>query len=196
MPNGILTIPNLLSLFRIAGAPLLIGAAAAGSAALFFTLLALMFLSDAVDGYLARKWGQTSAIGARLDSIGDIVTYLSVPLAAWLLWPDRIAREAGVIAFAVSVYVLPAFFSLVKFHRLVSYHTLLTKASAVLMSLGVLLFLAFDSLWLFYTATAFLLLEAAENIAITLLLKAPRSDIRSYWELRKSGGGAQSVKKR
>lgn len=183
--SGIMNIPNLLSMIRLACSPLLIVTAWAGSPTAFFVLLFLMLISDALDGYLARKWHQTSELGAKLDSIGDYATYLGIAAGAWLLWPERILRESGVIVFVIIVYILPLAVSLIKFRQLNSYHTLLAKVTAVVFSAGVILFLLLDLVWPFYASVFVLLLEALENIAITLTLKRPRTDIRSFWDLRK-----------
>ena len=179
------TVPNMLSLFRLTCAPFLVLSGLAESPAPFFTILALMLVTDALDGFLARAMNQTSALGARLDSYGDYATYLAVAAGAWLQWPVRIEREAPAILLAVAVFVLPALVSIAKFHRFASYHTLLTKISAVMMSLGIFALLAFDLAWPLYAAVAVLMIEAVENIAITLTLVAPRTDISSYWALRK-----------
>jgi CDP-diacylglycerol--glycerol-3-phosphate 3-phosphatidyltransferase len=179
------TIPNLLSIFRIAAAPFLILAGWLGSPTFFFILFGMMLLSDALDGYVARKLHQTSKLGAKLDSLGDIATYLSVPFAVWWLWPEIIKQEAVYIVSAIIIYILPAFFSLAKFGELASYHTWITKVSAVLMSAGLILMLAADSVLVFHIAVFFLLLEAIENIAITLLLKKPKNNIHSFWHALK-----------
>lgn len=181
-----INIPNLLSLFRIAAAPFLLLCGWFGLPKLFFLLFCLMLLSDAVDGYIARKLNQVSALGAKLDSMGDTATYLSTALAAWWLWPELIAEEAAFIVSALVIYITPAFFSLAKFGQLASYHTWITKASAVLMSVSVLLLLAADIRVVFHIAVIFLVIEAAENIAITLMISKPRNDIRSFWHLLKS----------
>lgn len=181
------TIPNLLSLFRLGCAPFLVLSGMADSPAPFFIILTLMLVSDALDGFLARLLHQTSVLGAKLDSYGDYATYLAVTLGAWLQWPDRIEREAPVILLAVAVFVLPALVSVMKFHEFASYHTLLTKFSAVLISLGIFALLVFDLSWPFYVAVGVLVLEAVENIAITLTLDAPKVNIRSFWSLRKQG---------
>lgn len=177
------TLPNILSLFRIAAAPFLILSGWLQLPVLFFLLFGLMFLSDAVDGYLARKLHLSSKLGAKLDSLGDISTYLSIPPAVWWLWPDIITDEAAYIIAAILIYIAPALFSLAKFGELASYHTLTTKISAVLMSSGLFLLLAFQLSIVFHTAVLFLILEALENMAITHTLSAPRSDVRSYWQL-------------
>ena len=187
MATTLWTVPNILSLFRLACAPLLVASGTAATPVPFFVILALMLISDALDGFLARLLHQTSVLGAKLDSYGDYATYMAVALGAWLQWPVRIERELDVILFAVGIFILPALFSIVKFRQFASYHTLLTKLSAVLMSLGIFALLVFDLIWPFYVAVGVLALEALENIAITLTIDAPRTDIKSYWSLRKKG---------
>ncbi len=185
MTTTLWTVPNLLSLFRLACAPLLVFSGTAETSIPFFIILSLMLVSDALDGFLARRLHQTSVLGAKLDSYGDYATYLAVTFGAWLQWPGRIEREADVILLAVGVFILPALFSVAKFRQFASYHTLLTKLSAVLISLGIFALLVFDVAWPFEIAVAVLVLEAAENIAITLTIDAPRTDIKSYWSLHK-----------
>lgn len=184
MKTPLWTLPNLLSLFRLVSAPLLVLSGLADGSALFFIIVSLMLASDALDGFVARRLHQTSVLGAKLDSYGDYATYLAVTFGAWLQWPERIEREAFVILYAVGVFMLPALFSIVKFKQFASYHTLLTKLSAILMSLGIFALLAFDLSWPLYIAVAVLSLEAIENIAITLTLDAPKTNIKSYWSLR------------
>ncbi len=95
------TIPNLLTLLRIALIPVFVGVFylpvswARPGCALIFGLAAL---TDLVDGWLARKWGQTSALGAFLDPVAD---KLMVALALVLLVQSRpevvLALPAAVI---------------------------------------------------------------------------------------------------
>ena len=63
--------PNLLTLLRIALIPVfvvLFYLPAPVMAAIVFTVAAL---TDWLDGYLARRWGQTSPLGAFLDPVAD-----------------------------------------------------------------------------------------------------------------------------
>ena len=148
-----ITIPNLLSIFRIAAAPFLILVGWLGLPTLFFVLFGMMLLSDGLDGYIARKLHQTSKLGAKLDSLGDIATYLSVPFAVWWLWPEIIHREAAFIITAIIVFIAPAFFSLAKFGELASYHTWITKIAAVVMSAGLVILLFTKSNLVFHLQT-------------------------------------------
>lgn len=176
-----LNIPNILSLFRITAAPFLLLSGWLEMPDLFFVLFGLMLLSDVLDGFFARILDQTSELGARLDSYGDILTYLSTPLAAWWLWPDIIKEELYYIIAVIIIYILPAFFALAKFGKLASYHTWITKVSAVLMSAGVVMLLGFENALLFHVAIYFLVIEMVENIAITIILPKPKSNIHSIW---------------
>ena len=180
-----LTVPNLLSLFRIVMAPLLLFVAWAGEERLFYWIFGAMLLSDALDGFLARILHQTSDLGAKLDSYGDIATYLTLPPSIYLLWPDLFARERGYIAVALILYILPALFSLAKFKTLASYHTWLTKLSAIVMSVAIVLLLLFHESGLFHLAVWLLGVESAENIVITFLLEKPFTNVGSVWKVQK-----------
>ena len=82
-----LTTPNLLSVFRIATAPVLIWllmysgpVAGAAAAAVFF----LATISDYLDGYIARSYGSGTTVGKFLDPLADkvVVTTALIMLAA------------------------------------------------------------------------------------------------------------------
>lgn len=69
-----LNIPNLLTIFRIVAIPLIVVVYFSGWQYLnwyCWVLFCLAGLSDALDGYLARKWNQTSKLGAFLDPVAD-----------------------------------------------------------------------------------------------------------------------------
>lgn len=184
-----MNIPNLLSAVRLIAAPFLLYLAWTGSSRLFLALLALALLSDAIDGFVARRLHKTSELGSRLDSWGDLVTFLVVPLCAWWLWPEIMRREAGYVILVMAVYLLPPAVGLVKFGRLTSYHTWSAKTVAVLMSIAVLALFITGVAWPFHVAAALLCLSAGEEIAISLHLSEPRSDVRSYWHVLREGAG-------
>jgi cardiolipin synthase len=70
--DRILTIPNALSVLRLAGVPLFLWLLLVPHADWWaFAVLALSGISDWADGVLARKLNQTSALGALLDPAAD-----------------------------------------------------------------------------------------------------------------------------
>ena len=184
MLNRWFTLPNLFSEFRIVAAPFLLLLAWLGLHGWFLGLLALALLTDAVDGYLARRLHETSELGAQLDSWGDLTTFLTVPLSVWWLWPDIITREAPFIMVVLSAYLAPMLVGVIKFKHLPSYHTWASKTSVVLMSIAVFTLLLFDFPWPFRVLAVLQILIGIEEIAITFVLKQRRYNVNSYWHAR------------
>ncbi len=181
-----MTIPNVLSLSRIAIAPFLLVASYYGSEMLFFTFFSLMLISDVLDGYIARKLHQCSKMGSKLDSIGDYVTYISVPFATWWLWPEIIHEEALYIAVAFTLFLLPGIIAGIKFGQMIAYHTWITKVTAVLVSVGLVLLLFTKDNTVFHISVYVLILEAVENLIITFILDKPRANVKSLWHVLKN----------
>jgi CDP-diacylglycerol--glycerol-3-phosphate 3-phosphatidyltransferase len=67
-------IVNALTFYRILAAPILLLLIISHRPEVFKWLLAISFFTDAIDGYLARRYKVNSVLGARLDSIGDDLT--------------------------------------------------------------------------------------------------------------------------
>ena len=81
----VLTIPNVISIVRLAGVPLflwLILVPEADGWALL--VLALSGISDYLDGYLARRLHQTSKLGEILDPVADRLYILAVVVGLFL----------------------------------------------------------------------------------------------------------------
>jgi cardiolipin synthase len=68
LERTIYSIPNLLSLLRLALVPVLIGLAYIGDAKAFLGVLVVSLLSDVLDGYLARKLNQVSELAICLPT--------------------------------------------------------------------------------------------------------------------------------
>ncbi len=69
-----LNLPNVLSLLRIALIPVLVGIflLSNASAPLWATIVFVVAaVTDWLDGYIARKWDQTSPFGAFIDPVAD-----------------------------------------------------------------------------------------------------------------------------
>ena len=76
--HRVLTIPNIISIIRLAGVPLFLWLVLVPEADGW--ALAVLFVSgltDWLDGYLARKLHQTSKLGAILDPVADRLYILS-----------------------------------------------------------------------------------------------------------------------
>jgi cardiolipin synthase (CMP-forming) len=76
--HRVLTIPNIISIIRLAGVPLFLWLVLVPEAdGWAFAVLALSGVSDYADGYLARRLHQTSKLGEILDPVADRLYILS-----------------------------------------------------------------------------------------------------------------------
>ena len=62
---------------------------------LAMTVFALAAITDWADGYLARRWGQTSAFGAFLDPVADKLMVIAALIV--LVWLDRADASLAII---------------------------------------------------------------------------------------------------
>jgi CDP-diacylglycerol--glycerol-3-phosphate 3-phosphatidyltransferase len=183
-------LPNALSSFRILAVPILLALAWYGATDLFLALFGLGLASDVLDGRLARSLGCESDFGARLDQWGDFALWGVLPLSAWWLWPDIIAREAGFVVLALVCMMLPTMLAYAKYRAVPGYHTWSVKIGSVLMAIGAALLLIFDLAWPFRIAASFQLVCALDEMGITMLLSECRHDVPSVFHalrLRRDG---------
>ena len=117
----ILNIPNLLTVLRIALLPVVVWRFTVGDrmGALVFYVLAM--LTDAVDGIIARRFGQVTSLGKLLDPLADKLSLLTllglfvsdVQIPLWVLALILIKEAALVVGGGVAlkkgiiVYALP-----------------------------------------------------------------------------------------
>ena len=180
-----LTLPNILTGFRFIAAPVLLWLAWHGYGIAFMILLAVAFLTDLLDGLAARLTGQVSPFGATLDSWADVIIYLIIAIGCWWLWPDVVYRELVFVGLIVASCLLPAFAGFSKFGRFTSYHTWGVKIAAASMGLTLYVLFLGGPVWPFRLAAVICILAALEEIALTLLLSEPESNVRSVWDVLK-----------
>lgn len=145
----------------------------------FLVTLSVSLLSDLVDGWVARRFGQATQLGTLLDSWGDLVTYTTVPVCAWWLWPELIRREWPYAAAVVAAYVFPITLGYLKYGRLTAYHTYGAKLSSVLIGPSALVLFLDGPPEPFRIATWVLVLAELEEIAITTILPQWRPNVPS-----------------
>jgi cardiolipin synthase len=73
-----LSIPNLITLGRILLVPVVVWAIAAGQMRIAFLLFLLAGLSDLIDGFLAKRFGMATELGAYLDPLADKAMIVSI----------------------------------------------------------------------------------------------------------------------
>jgi cardiolipin synthase len=73
-----LTIPNLITTLRILLVPVVVWAIATGRLQMAFLLFLAAAISDAVDGFLAKRFAMKTELGAYLDPLADKVLIVSI----------------------------------------------------------------------------------------------------------------------
>ena len=73
-----MNLPNLITLARILSVPVVVWAIAADQMLLAFVLFLAAAISDAVDGFLAKRFGMKTELGAYLDPLADKVLIVSI----------------------------------------------------------------------------------------------------------------------
>ena len=73
-----MSIPNLITLGRILLVPIVVWAIASGRLQLAFLLFMLAAVSDGVDGFLAKRFGMKTELGAYLDPLADKILIVSI----------------------------------------------------------------------------------------------------------------------
>ncbi len=174
-------LPNALSALRILLAPASLVAALAGSRPWFAGLLAAALLTDAIDGYLARRLNAETDFGRKLDSAADYVTMLIGIAGIALLWPDIMRRELPRVFAALGAFFAVIVYGFVRLGRAPCYHTWASKAFAVACALSLIPLLAGWSAAPFHAAIALQVLAGVEEIAIAMVIPQHRGEMPTLW---------------
>lgn len=119
-------LPNCITATRIIGTLCLIPVQSLSPA--FYGLYTLTGLTDVLDGWIARKMGNASELGAKLDSIADLIFYAVMLIKTFPILRTRLPVEiwyavAMVLLLRLSAYLAAA----VKYRRFASLHTYMNK---------------------------------------------------------------------
>jgi cardiolipin synthase len=84
-----LSIPNIITLGRIILVPVIVWAIASNQMEIAFAIFVIAGVSDAIDGFLAKRFNMTSELGALLDPLADkaLLVSIYVALGIWGAMP-------------------------------------------------------------------------------------------------------------
>jgi cardiolipin synthase len=99
----IVTIPNVISLVRLACAPVFVWLLADDDLLAAAALLAVLGASDWVDGWIARRYDQGSDLGKVLDPVADRILLLVAAIA--LLVQGSVPLVVGILVLARELIV-------------------------------------------------------------------------------------------
>lgn len=108
-----MNIPNLISLGRVILVPVVFWLVLTHQTELAFVLFVVAGISDGVDGFLAKRYGWTTELGAYLDPLADKLLIVSIfvalgvkaALPSWLVIAV-VSRDILIVAGVVLAWVL------------------------------------------------------------------------------------------
>ncbi|MDP4094208.1 MAG: CDP-alcohol phosphatidyltransferase family protein [Bacillota bacterium] len=162
---------NVISIIRMLMSALLIFST--DNKVIFFIIYILCGFSDFIDGYIARKTGSQSNLGARLDSFADLLFFGAVT-AVLVIWAgSQLKNFLIIIALIILIRLINLFISLIKYHSPVFLHTWANKATGFLIFFTPLVFLVTSRSLYFYIVCVAAVLSAIEDGIIHFVSAKP-----------------------
>ena len=184
----LLTLPNVLSMYRLLAFPILLWLIFTDQEMSFAWLLCFNLITDILDGFIARRFNQETDIGAKLDSLADIGTYISAFAGLFVFKWMEIEPHKGLLLSFLILYVLFHLVALVKFKTFPSFHLYSFKITGYLQGIFfATLFLHDFVLWLYALALGWGILACLEELLLLVLMKKPISNVKGlYWYLKRN----------
>src|SRR5262245_22142345 len=101
-----LSIPNLITLGRILLVPVVGWAISAGEMQVAFVLFLAAGITDAVDGFLAKRFGMATELGAYLDPLADKAMLVSIYVALGIT--DAVPRWLVILVVSRDIMIVSA----------------------------------------------------------------------------------------
>ena len=177
-------IPNLLSVIRIVLALSII--IFANNNKFVFSIVLLCGLTDALDGYIARKYHFESKLGAKLDSLGDYVFFLILVLYFFIWHIDLIKENSIFIGIIIIVRLLSLLVCWIKNKKIYSLHTISNKITGVLLFIGILVEIISERKDIILFLLMIALISAFEELIIMFIEKEPDINVKSIFHRERS----------
>jgi phosphatidylglycerophosphate synthase len=130
--------PQILMAFRAACAPaMFVLACFEFPGPLLAGVLAAGFLSDLVDGRLARRMGMATPSLRYADTLVDTVFYVAAACALAVAVPGAFEGTGVLLVALITIHVSRATFEVTKYGRVASYHMWSAKALGVLLAVAI-----------------------------------------------------------
>ena len=176
-----------ITIYRIVAAPVLFLLIINHRQDIFKWLLAISFLTDAIDGFIARRYKITSKLGSTLDSIGDDVTIVAAVTGIFVLKPEFVRQQATPIIMLLALFLLQTILALIRYRKLSSFHTYAAKIAAILEGIFLLLFFFDKPVDILFSITAVVIaIDLVEEIILAMLLPNWETDVKGlYWVMKR-----------
>ena len=172
---------NVLSATRIALMPAVLASAIMGSRTAFVILIVVSLSTDALDGFLARRFNAYSDLGRKLDSAADYVTILTGLTGIALLWPEIVRRELPWVVTGLVAFRAVVDYGFLRLGHAPCYHTWASKIGAVACSLSLVPLLNGWTAMPFHISMTWLVATGVEEILIALILPTHVGEMPTAW---------------
>jgi CDP-diacylglycerol--glycerol-3-phosphate 3-phosphatidyltransferase len=182
-------VPFLLTTLRLILGPLALECACRGAPRwVYLPILLAGTLSDIFDGIIARRLGVATPGLRRYDSVTDMIYYLFILGATWVLCRPVLERNWLALALLLSSEALVILVCYTKFHQYPATHSILAKFYGLCLLGGLIAMLGFKAGdWAVITLATIALVANSEIIAIHLLSEKAPVDVKSIFALPPSG---------
>lgn len=172
-------LPNLISSLRLMAVPVLIWLILSGAERSFAWLLLIVGMTDFLDGWLARRYGWVSRLGALLDSAADISIVLTVLFAIWILHNDVFTDHGAIVWAIFAIWSLTNLAGLLRYRRLASFHTAFARFGLMMFgAFSIVLFFYGFVPWVLYACGTICFLAGVESFIMVLLVDTWTPNLR------------------
>lgn len=181
-----LTIPNILSLYRLFMFPVILIMIFLKQEMAYAILVVISLNTDVWDGFIARRFNQQTAIGARIDSLADIGVYITALTGIIVFKIGDFGADKWLYYLFVASYIITHLSPLIKFGKIQSFHLWSIKLGGYLQGIFfILLFFVGYRPFYFYLMVNISLLAFIESLTIQMLIPEMRSNVKGlYWVLK------------
>lgn len=179
-------IADWFSFYRVIAAPFLIVLICLNERELFTWFLLISYVTDMIDGFLARKLKITSSRGSQLDSLGDQITFV-IGLIGLLVFEFNFIKENHLLLMLIFIpYIIQMLIAFRKYGKATAFHTYLAKLSALVQGVFILWSLFFEPLYpLFYITIVLGVLETIEEITLIFMYDQWVAGVKGiYWAIK------------
>jgi cardiolipin synthase (CMP-forming) len=182
-----ITIPNILSAYRLFVFPILLYFEIKHFEKLFAIFLIINLFTDILDGWIARRFNMQTEFGARLDSIADFGTYILAITGVFIFKLADFQPHLIIFYIFIILFITSQVLSLIKFGRFPSLHLYSWKIGGYIQGVFfAYLFALGFSVPFFYLTMIWGIIAFTEHIVIQVILPEMRSNQKGmYWVLKR-----------
>lgn len=181
-----LNVPNILSIYRLLSFPVIAYIAIQGYERLFFWMLLINFITDILDGLIARTFNLQTKIGAKIDSIADFGTYLLVFLGIYMFKTEDFAPHIISFSIFIGLFIFAHVLALIKFGRMPSFHLYSWKIGGYIQGIFFIVLFSYGFITgFYYFMLIWGIVAFLEHITIQIMISEMISNAKGlYWVLK------------